>query len=45
MTEFAEGGYQEWGTNGVWDTDETMMVDLNFSPPYGTPPLTRDFTF
>ena len=21
MTEFAEGGFQQWGTNGMWDYD------------------------
>lgn len=36
MTEFAEGGFQQWGTNGMWDTDPANpVVDLSVLPPWG----------
>jgi arylsulfatase A-like enzyme len=36
MTEFAEGGTQQWGTNGMWSTDPANpVVDLKVNPPWG----------
>jgi len=38
MTEFAEGGFQQWGTNGMWDYDPhgkrraRSDADLNAHP-------------
>ena len=38
MTEFAEGGFQQWGTNGMWDYDPhgkrpaRSATDLNTHP-------------
>ena len=36
MIEFAEGGTQEWGTNGMWTTaPANPTVDLQVKPPWG----------
>jgi hypothetical protein len=35
MTEFAEGGNQEWGTNKMWNTTANYSVDINMHPPWG----------
>lgn len=37
MTEFAaEGGFQQWGTNGMWDyAPHGKVVDLVVRPPWG----------
>ena len=36
MIEFAEGGTQEWGTNGRWTTDFTNPTfDSSVNPPWG----------
>ena len=36
MTEFAEGGWQEWGTNSMWATDPSNpTVDFSVTPPWG----------
>lgn len=43
MTEFAEGGFQEWGTNKYWGFDEHgPVVDLTLNPPYGPGCATHD---
>ena len=34
MTEFAEGGTQEWGTNRMWNTTD-LATDLVINPPWG----------
>eukprot|EP01048_Picozoa_sp_COSAG05_P014418 COSAG05_NODE_1633_length_4368_cov_1.606934_2_plen_248_part_00 len=34
MTEFAEGGTQEWGTNRMWNTTDGFD-DLTIHPPWG----------
>lgn len=36
MTEFAEGGFQQWGTNGMWDyAPGGAAVDVVVRPPWG----------
>ena len=36
MTEFAEGGFQQWGTNGMWDySPHGSTVDAVVHPPWG----------
>ena len=36
MIEFAEGGIQEWGTNGMWTTEPANpTVDMQVKPPWG----------
>ena len=39
MTEFAEGGNQEWGANALWTTDAANPTyDAGVSPPWGFDP-------
>ena len=43
MTEFAEGGFQQWGTNHMWDYDpHGKVVDANVAPPWGPGCATRN---